>query len=295
METVPRTQCPLCGSSDIHEFRRGTLDPQLLSPADFRITDSRYGSLWSFKRCGDCRFVFADPAPTQESLAALYTALEDEEYGAEAENRGRNFKTILDRLEKIIPARGNLLDVGAASGIFMQLAGERGFQAEGVEPSIRLVQEARRRYGLDILQGTTDQLPPASRFNVITCLDLIEHLADPLPALQKIIRHLEPGGIFVVVTPDIRSLAARIAGRRWWHYRTAHVNFFSRPALERLMRLLGMEIVSRHRYAWHFSMFYLATRLLPSLGKNATLQRVLKRINCKLQLMDSWEIYARKI
>lgn len=294
METVSRTCCPLCGSIHIRPFRRGTLDPDLLSPEDFRITDNRYGSLWSFDRCGDCRFVFANPAPTDQSLADLYAALEDGDYGAEADNRGRNFKVILNRLNKIVAEPGGLLDVGAASGIFMHLARERGFQVQGVEPSVQLVREARERYGLEIIAGTVDNLPPGSTFQVISCLDLIEHLADPLPQLQRITTHLEPCGILVLVTPDILSLAARVAGRRWWHYRTAHVNFFSQPSLERLMSLLGMEILSQHRYAWHFSLFYLVTRIWPSLGKRPALQRFLKRINCKIQLLDSWEIYARK-
>ncbi|HDP95971.1 MAG TPA: class I SAM-dependent methyltransferase [Candidatus Aminicenantes bacterium] len=295
METVSRTCCPLCASSRILPFRRGTLAPELLSPQDFRITDNRYGSLWSFHKCKDCRFVFANPAPTDQSLTALYAALQDDDYGAEAENRGRNFNVILNRLRKFVPEPGKLLDVGAASGIFMHLAQERGFQVQGVEPSTQLVREARTRYGLEIKPGTADNLSPESTFQVITCLDLIEHLADPLPQLKRITTHLEPGGILVLVTPDILSLAARVSGRRWWHFRTAHVNFFSQPSLERLMTLLGMEIVSRHRYAWHFSLFYLATRLWPSLGKRPTLQRFMKRINCKIQLLDSWEIYARKV
>ena len=294
METIPRTHCPLCGSADTRPFRRGTVDPGVLSAADFRITDNRYGSLWSFSRCGDCRFVFADPAPSADSLAAFYADLEDNEYGAEAENRARNFRVILDRLERIAPPGNDLLDVGAASGIFMNLAKERGFRVQGIEPSAQLVAEARQRYGLEVLQGTVDALPPEAVFHVITCLDLIEHLADPLPELRRITARLAPGGILVAVTPDINSLAARLAGRRWWHYRTAHVNFFARPSLERLMSLLGLEIVSRRRYAWHFSLFYLATRLWPSLGRRPTLQRILKNINCKLQLLDSWEIYARK-
>jgi len=294
METLFRDHCPLCGSRNTRPFRRGTVNPEKLSAADFRITDNRYGSLWTFHLCRDCTFVYANPAPGADSLEAMYASLEDSDYGMEADNRGRNFKVILDRLQKIIPSGGDLLDVGAASGIFMHLARERGFRVHGVEPSVQLVTEARERYGLDVVQGTVDQLPTETKYHVITCLDLIEHMADPLAEMRRITAHLEPGGILVMVTPDIRSLAARLTGRRWWHFRIAHVNFFSRCSLERLTALLGLETVSRKRYAWHFSLFYLVTRLWPSLGKRKALQRMLKKIHLKLQLLDSWEFYARK-
>lgn len=294
METLSRDHCPLCGSRDIRPFRRGTVDPEKLSAADFRITDNRYGSLWTFHLCRDCKFVFSNPAPGAESLEAMYSSLEDSEYSLEADNRGRNFSIILNRLEKIIPSGGHLLDVGAASGIFMHLAREKGFRVHGVEPSAQLVREARERYGLDVIQGTVDQLPAGTTYQVITCLDLIEHMADPLEELRRITARLAPGGILVVVTPDIRSLAARLTGRRWWHYRIAHVNFFSRPSLDRLIALLGLKTISRRRYAWHFSLFYLTTRLWPSLGHRPALQRFLKKIHLKLQLLDSWEVYARK-
>ena len=41
--------------------------------------------------------------------------------------------------------------------------------------------------------------------------------------------------MLVIVTPDIGSLAARIMGGRWWHYRVAHINFFNRRSLAWLL------------------------------------------------------------
>ncbi len=99
--------------------------------------------------------------------------------------------------------------------------------------------------------------------------------------------------MLVIVTPDIGSLAARLMGGRWWHYRAAHVNFFNRRSLERLLAAHGFEIALRKRFAWNFSAYYLLTRLLPFL-KGKALQRPLKKLHLKLQLFDSWEVYARK-
>ena len=293
MKLTPLLRCPLCQGGRISPFRKGTIDPQAISSADFRITDSRYGSRWALDSCRDCGFVFANPLPDGEAIAGFYSALADEEYSQEDEGRGRNFSLILERLRCLAPAGASLLDVGAASGIFLNLARGAGFRVAGVEPSAALVAEAESRYGLKLFRGTAEQYPTGETFQVVALLDVLEHVPDPAALLGSLARLMAPGALLVVVTPDIASLAARIMGGRWWHYRVAHVNFFSRRSLTRLLADHGFTIVQTRRFAWHFSLHYLLSRLLP-LRRGSPLQKPLERLHLKLQLFDSLEVYARK-
>jgi len=293
MNLTPLDRCPLCRGGDIRPFKKGTFDPQTIGAADFRITDSHYGSRWTLFSCRDCAFVFANPLPDGEAIAGFYAALDDQEYSQEDEGRGRNFSVILRRLARFSPPGSLLLDVGAASGIFLNLARRAGYVVEGIEPSARLVADAERLYGLTLFRGSAEQYPAGREFAVITLLDVLEHVTDPNALLGVLERLLAPGGTLVIVTPDIGSLAARLLGGRWWHYRAAHVNFFNRRSLDRLLSAHGFEVALRRRFAWNFSAYYLLTRLLPFL-KGRALQRPLKKLHLKLQLFDSWEIYARK-
>jgi len=293
MKLTALDSCPLCQSTQISLFAKGTVAPEKISAADFKITDSHYGLRWTFFACRDCGFVFANPAPAKETIVEFYTALADEEYSQEDEGRGRNFTTILSRLRKFMPLGSRLLDVGAASGIFLNLARNAGYRVAGIEPSAALVADAGRLYGLKLFCGTVEQYIASEKFAVITLLDVIEHVTDPGAFLSILNGFLAPGGMLVIVTPDIGSLAAGIMGRRWWHYRVAHINFFNRRSLDRLLFKHGFEIVSIKRFAWNFSFYYLLTRLLPWCRGQA-LQKPLKKLHCKLQLFDSWEIYARK-
>jgi 2-polyprenyl-3-methyl-5-hydroxy-6-metoxy-1,4-benzoquinol methylase len=261
---------------------------------DFRITDSHYGSRWSFDVCGFCGFVFSNPFLPADDLLRFYEQLDDREYAEEAEGRGRNFSIILDRLESLLPPGRKLLDVGAASGIFLNLARKRGYDVQGIEPSRSLASEARKRYGIELFNGTLDRFEIGPVFSVIVLLDILEHLADPVRFMEDVSHRMGKGGLLAVVTPDIGSLAARMAGRRWWHFRIAHVAFFNRRSLRFLLETHGFEIVLQKRYAWNFSLFYLLTRLLPRLKSSRALQKHLKKIHLKLPLRDSWEIYARK-
>lgn len=293
MKLAALDRCPLCQSTQIVLFKNGTVVPENISAADFRITDSHYGSRWTFFTCQKCAFVFANPAPAKGAIEKFYAALADEEYSQEDAGRGRNFAAILKRLRPFAPPGSALLDVGAASGIFLNLARSAGYRVSGIEPSAGLVADAEKLFGLKLFCGTVEQFRPVEKFAVIALLDVLEHVADPGALLAALNEWLLPGGMLVIVTPDIGSLAARLMGGRWWHYRVAHIHFFNRRSLEFLLQRSGFGIVARKRYAWNFSLYYLLTRIWPG-AKGGALQKPLKKLNCKLQLFDSWEIYARK-
>jgi len=286
-------RCPLCHSQKIALYKKGTVQPEKISAADFKITDSHYGSRWTFFICRACAFVFANPAPAQGEIERFYAALADDEYSQEDAGRGRNFTAILKRLHPFAPAEAPLLDVGAASGIFLNLAKNAGYRVTGIEPSAALVADAERLYGLKLFCGTVEQFKSGEKFAVVTLLDVLEHVTDPGALLAALNGFLAPGAMLVIVTPDISSLAARAMGGRWWHYRIAHIHFFNLSSLTWLLEKNGFEIVLRKRFAWNFSLYYLLTRLWPA-GKGSALQKPLKKLHCKLQLFDSWEIYARK-
>ena len=109
------------------------------------------------------------------------------------------------------------------------------------------------------------------RFEVVFLVDVIEHVADPVGLLGRCVDRLAEDGVLMVVTPDAGSLAARALGRRWWHYRVAHVGYFDRPSLSCAFERVGLHIARRVRARWFFSVDYLATRVeryLPVAGWN---------------------------
>jgi len=291
------TSCPACGGNRLRPHKKATFDISEFRAESIRITDSHYGRVWDLARCEDCGHIFADPCPTPAFLNALYSALDDPLYDEESGGREKNFLRVFKTLEKLRPEKGRLLDVGSATGILMDLAARRGWETEGVEPSAWAVAFARDRYGLTVREGVfeTAAVPPAS-VDVVTMIDFIEHTARPYDAMRKAAEVLRPGGLLCVVTPDIRSVASRLARGKWWHLRTAHLAYFSRRSLDALLKRTGFSVVRRKSYSWTFSAHYLATRLRVSrfLARSGRPASFLKRIPIKLALGDSFEIYARK-
>ncbi len=291
----PLASCPICGSPDIFPWKRRTFETGRLTKDQFKITDSEYGKIWDLSRCRVCGHTFADPSPSPDLIASLYGQVEDPSYDEESEGRSRNFLGILRTLEKLRPGKGRLLDAGAATGILLSLARERGWIPSGAEPSGWAVARAAERYGLSIFHGTLEEVPENfGPFGAVTMVDIIEHTPRPKEVVAKARELLESGGILVLVTPDLHSLAARLAGRRWWHYRPGHLAYFSKASLDRLLGGAGFRVVERRRYSWTFSAHYLATRIFKSALRSGRIASLLKRIRIKLALRDSFEIYAMK-
>jgi SAM-dependent methyltransferase len=288
--------CPACGGRSIRPHKRGTYSDRL-TREEIKITDSGYGRTWDLSLCLDCGHLFADPCPTPEFIFSLYGEVEDPLYEDEAAGRARSFLRILERLELLVPGRGRLFDVGAATGILLDLARSRGWEPDGIDPSAWAVGVAAARHGLRLRHGAFETAElPESAYAAVTMIDVIEHTPLPFEAVRKARAILRPGGMLVIVTPDIHSLAARLAGRRWWHLRPAHLAFFSRPSLAALLGRAGFAVVREHRYSWTFSLHYLLSRK-PAFGvllKNWRLASFLKRIRLKLALGDSFEVYAVK-
>ncbi|MBL0926396.1 MAG: class I SAM-dependent methyltransferase [Phycisphaerales bacterium] len=289
--------CPVCGAAGAPLFRTRGID-RALAPEDFRVTDSRYGVTLTLFRCGTCRFIFAAGSEIQE-LVSLYERLEDPEYEITQQSRRLQMRWIVAASRLAHPGATSLLDIGAGAGLLAAEAAAAGLRAEGVEPSRSLVEAASRLHGIALHQGLYPHPATAGRrFDLVTLVDVIEHVADPVALLRQAAGALAHGGRMIVVTPDAASLAARMLRRRWWHYRLAHVGYFDLSNLTRAAERAGLVRVDAFRARWFFPVSYLAERMerYAPIGRlNRFCERVpplrwLRRRIVPLNLFDSWVV-----
>lgn len=294
LDYVPERLCALCGGHRLVVLRRGIL-PRALEAEDFAITDTRYGVTGTIYECRRCGFVqCADFA----NVADFYTALQDSDYEASRPQRLLQAEKLLEAISRMTgrPLEGaSLLDVGAASGILLEAANARGVVSVGIEPSEWLVDQGLKR-GLNVHCGTLPHVDIHQMFDFVTIVDVIEHVENPMDLVRTSTARLRDDGWLVVVTPDVRSLAARLAGRRWWHYRVAHIGYFSRSTLQWVLGQNGLQVFTWSRPGWFFSAQYLLDRLcayLPGHPRLRLPQRFAGAI-VPLNLFDSWLVIARK-
>ncbi|MBF0285691.1 MAG: class I SAM-dependent methyltransferase [Magnetococcales bacterium] len=282
--------CPLCGGGDGVRIHPGNAAPP--SPEGLRITDAHYGTVGPLFRCPACDFRFTPMKGSR--LDDLYAEMEDPEY---ERTRPQRLLQAAKTLETLRPWKtsGRLLDIGAGSGILVEAAVQAGYQAEGIDPSAWLCQQAARR-GWRVHAGVLPHPEVVGPFDVVVLMDVLEHVADPLALLDQAAALLPPGGVGLILTPDVRSLAARLLGFRWWHYRLAHVGYFSRANLALALGRAGLEPLLWRRPGWYFPADYLFKRVMGYLPPPIRQESpaLLRRFTVPLNLGDSLLCLFRK-
>jgi ubiquinone/menaquinone biosynthesis C-methylase UbiE len=102
------------------------------------------------------------------------------------------------------------LDIGAGNGELIRLFQQRfGTRARACDYTDELMKLPGQR--VDIADLNTQPLPyPDASFDIVTCTEVIEHLADFRRVIREIHRVLLPGGICVLSTPNILNLNSRL-------------------------------------------------------------------------------------
>lgn len=162
-----------------------------------------------------------------------------------------------------------LIDVGAGAGGVTSILGWPPDRLGAVEGSEELVRVARRRHSLPAAMGSTTALPiRAEGVGVITVLDVLEHLEDPVGALREAHRALRGEGQLVVTVPAhawLWSSADEVLG---------HVRRYTRPLLRAQLREAGFEpVVLTHVFSWLVGPVWLQRRLAKDADASLGLDR----------------------
>ena len=200
-------------------------------------------------RCRGCGLVYVNPRPRAEELTSLYADYHARDGQGEAtwdRLMSRVFRESAELLcsTQNTSGRSRLLDVGCGFGGFADLMRERGWDAEGVDPSPSVVEAATRK-GRTVRLGTLEEFS-ADRgpYDAVTMFYVLEHLPDPMGALRKVFDLLVPGGILLVrvphTTPIFRLLVPLgLAGGLYDP--PFHLYDFSPAVLREMLRRTGFE------------------------------------------------------
>ncbi|MEA2439823.1 MAG: hypothetical protein QOH76_1247 [Thermoleophilaceae bacterium] len=292
------TTCQICAGPLrlLHIGAGFEASAEAFSPTNHR--PGQYGDLYRCERCG----TVAQPSlPRGDALLELYRHMRDEHYLDEEEGRRATARRLLDEIGRHAPS-GRLLDVGCGHGLLLDEARGRGYEVEGLELSEDASTFARGELGLTVHARTLADLvaePDPPRYAAIVLADVLEHLDDPVSAVDHCASLLEPGGVLCVVTPDPGSRTARIAGAGWWGYLPAHTYLLPRRTLRELLERRGLDVAGDVPLVRTFSLRYWMAGLAErggAIGRAVELFRNLtpRRARVSLSLGDERVIVARR-
>ena len=238
--------CPLCGSAQnrlIHEEKN-----------DLPKNDSRFDSFRDdqvfLKECLSCTFAFVDKLPIQSDYyEAIYTNLKPD---WETEFKYHGKKEINQDIKKCIlkyKQGGRLLDIGCWAGAWIAEMSDC-FSVRGIELNPDGVASAQKR-GLQVERSSiADVALEENSLDVITMIDVLEHLPHPGKVLEKSTRALKTGGVIYIKVPNYpgqlrKQELLRKAGLTevgiMQNY--VHINHFNRKSLSSKLRTLGFDVV----------------------------------------------------
>jgi SAM-dependent methyltransferase len=133
----------------------------------------------------------------EDSYESDTLAVEDEYWWY----RGRR-RIVLDAVRVLsLPPQPQILDAGCGSGRNMVELSGFG-TVVGLEPSERGAEVARARGVGEVVVAGIDAMPfDGSRFDLITLLDVLEHIEDDRGALRELRRVARPGGVLLITVP----------------------------------------------------------------------------------------------
>jgi 2-polyprenyl-3-methyl-5-hydroxy-6-metoxy-1,4-benzoquinol methylase len=160
----------------------------------------------------------------------------------------------------------SVLDVGTGNGALLPSWVSQGWQVSAMEPDTDGFYIAKQVSGADVRQfGVGEDLPPEwnNHFDLIICLEVVEHLFNPQLLVETARNVLKPGGHVIVSTPYhgyLKNLALALFNKWDFHHHPervgGHIKFWSSSTLRSLFekdsfRAVQFRGAGRAPYLWN--------------------------------------------
>ncbi len=223
-------------------------------------------------RCSQCALTQLGDRPEAQEVRALYEqgyfhgdegGVGYANYASQEEEYLRTFREDIKAIQRWVSG-GTVLDVGCGFGFFLQAALEAGFEAYGVDLSPDAVAKASERSPGRVFQGVVDEVEElkGKTFDVVFASHVVEHIVDVGAFVGDLAKRLAPGGILVMVTPNIESLLARVSGPRWVSFKLPeHVAYYCPSTMARLVEGAGLQVKTTDSAYQHYSLPFVAQKV----------------------------------
>lgn len=236
-----RSPCTVCRGSQWTFVRMGG---DLYQPDD----DTQF----RLEQCLACGQIMQNPLPTSEQLGKAYSTEYAPYRPAWKESGWPLWKVLREwttwrrmrRLRRY--GRGKtLLEVGCGGGDFLVATHRAGWDVKAVEYSGSLADALRTELGFDVRTGDlTPGLWEEGSFDAVIMWSVLEHLSNPLEALQTAARYLRPGGSLFIQIPTLYGVEQGMKFGQYWALLDLprHLSFFGRECLADLCQQAGLRL-----------------------------------------------------
>ena len=234
--------CPNCGNADIYK---------VLSAKDYTVSGEEFDIL----ECRNCTQRFTQNIPDQEKIAAYYQSENYISHSDTSKGLINNLyhkvrrRTLLQKkklVEKITgKSRGNILDIGAGTGAFLNTMKSANWICTGIEPDKNAREKAFELYGINLKDADTLYSLSSGSFDAITLWHVLEHVHELHKYVDQLRNLLSKDGKLFIAVPNYTSTDAKIYQQFWAAYDVPrHLYHFSPKSMEHLLNSHGLKLES---------------------------------------------------
>lgn len=272
------SQCPVCGNDHLSDF---------LVCKDYTVSNDDF----QLSKCENCGFVFTNPRPEPHQLGIYYKS---EDYISHSNtSKGlinkiyllvRNYTlnkkyALINKYSKAT----RLLDIGCATGMFLNVCKKRGLEVLGIEPDAAAREYASTTFGLNIYDEDYISKIESQSMDVITMWHVLEHVPDLNKRMEEIYRILKPGAYAFIAVPNQSSYDAEIYQEKWAAYDVPrHLYHFTNQTMGLLLKKHQFTLVTKLPMV--FDAYYVS--MLSEKYKNG-------RINYIKAFLNGWKSNCR--
>ena len=205
------------------------------------------------KRCPECGLIYISPRPSQEEIINLYghnsAHITAEEHISDEYRKRLYAKHHLQKLTRLVQS-GNLLEVGAGAGFFLDEAKNAGFDPFGLEYNPQQVAFMKNNLGIPCEEKPlSTRVFGGKKFDVIYHCDVISHLFGPIHDFQVMNRMLNKDGILFFETGNFAEVDPNYYQYIQTFMYPDHLFFFGLHHLKMLLNRSGFNLVIAKRYS----------------------------------------------
>lgn len=228
--------CDLCGSKDYH----------VICEHDRRLKRLRTVA------CHRCALMRTDPMPTLAEITRYYADTYRFDYGLSVggpsrRHLNRSHRQAADRLKSLAPALQSptrILDFGSGAGVFLARAQAEGHDVLGIEPGTQFAAYSREKLGIEVINDSWENVELSKKFDLITAVEVLEHLRNPVEALTWLGQLLSDDGVIYITVPNMLPSSKETFRR--FHF--AHLHNFTPDTLLLAGTAAGLELDPRFQF-----------------------------------------------
>lgn len=234
--------CPNCGNSNIYK---------VLSAKDYTVSGEEF-DIWE---CRNCTQRFTQNIPEQKEISAYYQSENYISHSDTSKGLINNLyhkirkRTLLQKrklIEKTTGiSQGNILDIGAGTGAFLNTMKNSSWNCTGLEPDNSAREKALELYSLNLQDADALYSLSAGSFDAITLWHVLEHVHELHKYADQLRNLLSKNGKLFIAVPNYTSSDAKMYQQFWAAYDVPrHLYHFSPKSMEHLLNSHGLKLES---------------------------------------------------